>query len=60
MKSLQKLVENPNPDDPLNYDICTQAAEFFRRNPMETLRENYNNGEEIKEEDEDDIIVVDD
>jgi ubiquitin-protein ligase len=60
VKSLQKLVENPNPDDPLNYDICTQAAEFFRRNPMENLRESYDNSEEIKEEDEDDIIIVDD
>ena len=59
MKSLQKLVENPNPDDPLSYDICTKAAEFFKRNPMENLRESFDNGEEIKEEDED-IIIVDD
>lgn len=58
VKSLQKLVENPNPADPLNYDICTQAAEFFKRNPMENLRESYDNDEEINEE-EDDIIIVD-
>ena len=59
--ALQKLIENPNPDDPLNYDICTQAAEFFKRNPMEEIRKNYDNGEEItKEKDEDDIIKVDD
>jgi len=61
VKSLQKLIENPNPDDPLNYDICTKAAEFFKKNPIEEIRKNYNNAEELVEEkDEDDIIIVDD
>jgi ubiquitin-protein ligase len=61
VKSLQKLVENPNPDDPLNYDICTKAAEFFKKHPMEEFRKNHNNGEEIEEEkDDEDVIIVED
>ncbi len=61
VKSLQKLVENPNPDDPLNYDVCSKAAEFFKRTPMEEIKKSYDNGEEIEEEkDEDNIIIVDD
>ena len=62
VKSLQKLVENPNPDDPLNYTICSKAAEFFKRNPIEEIRKNYNEGNVIEKEDDDDndIIIVDD
>jgi ubiquitin-protein ligase len=60
VKSLQKLVENPNPDDPLNYNICSKAADFFKRNPIEEIRKNYNNGEVIEKDDDDDIIIVDD
>jgi len=61
VKSLQKLVENPNPDDPLNYDICTKAAEFFKKHPIEEFRKNYNNGEEKEEENDcEDVIIVDD
>jgi len=61
VKSLQKLVDNPNPEDPLNYDICSKAAEFFKKNPIEKIRKNYESGEEIEEEnDEDDVIIVDD
>jgi ubiquitin-protein ligase len=61
VKSLQKLVENPNPDDPLNYDICSKAAEFFKKNPIEKIRKNYESGKEIEEEnDDDDVVIVDD
>jgi len=41
VKSLQLLVENPNPDDSLNnIPICVQASAFFKENPhlMSTLR----------------------
>ncbi|MFX0177119.1 MAG: ubiquitin-conjugating enzyme E2 [Candidatus Hodarchaeota archaeon] len=59
VKALEKLVENPNPDDPLNYDICLEAAEFFKRNDIEALKNIYNNGDKDEKED-DDIIIVDD
>ena len=56
------LVENPNPDDPLNYPICLEATEFFKQNSMDDLREKYGGvADKGKESDEDDdIIVVDD
>ncbi len=64
VKALKLLVENPNPDDPLNYPICGEAAEFFRQNTMDELRIQYNikEGEEEKEaaEESDDIIIIDD
>lgn len=57
VKALQKLVENPNPEDPLKYDLCLEAAEFFKKNPMDILKKQYKN-EEIKEEQEDDDIII--
>ena len=58
------LVENPNPDDPLsNYPMCLEAAEFFRQNTMDDLREKYGGkeGEDAGEDaGDDDIIIVDD
>ncbi|MFX1497312.1 MAG: ubiquitin-conjugating enzyme E2 [Promethearchaeota archaeon] len=42
VKSLEKLVENPNPEDPLQYDICIEAAEFFKRNSIQKLKKIYN------------------
>ena len=59
VKALQMLIENPNPDDPLNYDICLEAADFFRDNPMSEIREKFD-FEDVEEEDDDDIIVIDD
>lgn len=64
VRALEMLIENPNPDDPLNYDICLEAADFFRENPMEKIREQFDFSEEEepekKEEGDDDIIVIDD
>lgn len=60
VKALQMLVENPNPDDPLNYPICAEATQFFKDNPMEKIREQFDFGEEEKKEDEDIIILGDD
>ena len=61
VKALKMLIENPNPDDPLNYDICAEATEFFRNNSMEKLKEQYDFKEEVvDEDDDDDIIIIDD
>jgi len=63
VKSLEKLVENPNPDDPLQYDICLEAAEFFKKNSMEELRKiykQYEKEEAKKDNDQDEIIVIKD
>lgn len=61
VKSLEKLVENPNPDDPLQYDICLEAAEFFKKNSMEELKKIFEKEsieEDKKNNDEEDIIIV--
>ncbi|MBD3253919.1 MAG: hypothetical protein GF383_02450 [Candidatus Lokiarchaeota archaeon] len=60
VKALQMLVEHPNPEDPLNYPICSEATEFFKQNTMEDLMEQYNL-ESLEEEDtDDDIIIIED
>ncbi|MFX0083630.1 MAG: ubiquitin-conjugating enzyme E2 [Candidatus Hodarchaeota archaeon] len=61
VKSLEKLVENPNPEDPLQYNICIEAAEFFKNNSMEELKRNFKSDEEEKEkkvDEEDEIIII--
>lgn len=58
VNALQKLVENPNPDDPLKYDICLKAKTFFEQNTMEDLKKQY--GYEEREEEEEDIIIIED
>ncbi len=63
IKALQMLVENPNPDDPLNYPICLKATEFFKKNTMNDLRAQYKieiEEEEEKPDTDDDIIIIDD
>ncbi len=61
VKALQKLVENPNPDDPLKYDICMKAAEYFKEHTMENLKDRFNLEDKDEDEgDDDDIIVIDD
>ncbi|MFX0105990.1 MAG: ubiquitin-conjugating enzyme E2, partial [Candidatus Hodarchaeota archaeon] len=60
IKALQKLVENPNPEDPLNYSICLEAAEFFKKSSMEDLKKQYKIEELEEEQDEDKIIIIDD
>jgi len=59
VKALKMLVENPNPDDPLNYDVCLEASDFFRENPMEKIRAQFD-FEEPDDDDYDDIIIIDD
>ncbi len=60
IKALRKLVENPNPDDPLKYDICLKSAEFFKKNPIDTLKERYDLEELEEEKDDEEIIIIDD
>ena len=63
IKALKSLVENPNPDDPLNYAVCLEAAELFRKKSMEIFKEELKiTAEEIeeKEEEDEDIIIIDD
>lgn len=59
LKALQMLVQNPNPDDPLNYDICLEATDFFRENPMHEIMDQFDFDEE-PDDDDDDIIIIDD
>ncbi len=62
VKALKLLVENPNPDDPLNYPICLEATEFFKHNTMADLKEKYDfeKAEAEVEEKDEDIIIIDD
>jgi len=61
VKALKMLIENPNPDDPLNYDICAEATEFFKNNSMEKLKKEYNFKEEkVNDDDDDDIVIITD
>ncbi|MFX1346118.1 MAG: ubiquitin-conjugating enzyme E2 [Promethearchaeota archaeon] len=63
VKSMEKLVENPNPDDPLQYDICIEAAEFYKNNTMEKLKKNFEKVEDDKDrvvDEDDDIIIIKD
>lgn len=60
VKALEKLVENPNPDDPLKYDLCLEAAKFFKKTDMDDLRKQYQIEEGEEEQEEDEIIIIDD
>ena len=64
VKALEMLVENPNPEDPLNYDLCLEATEYFKKNDMAALRKKYSEEikdlEEEEEEEDDDIIIIED
>ena len=63
VRALEMLVEHPNPEDPLNYDICLEATEFFKQNSMADLRMQYSEEIGVIEEEEtedDDIIIIDD
>lgn len=63
VKSLVKLVENPNPDDPLQYEICLEAADFFKKNSMKDLKRIFERDKVKKDKrasEEEDIILVKD
>jgi hypothetical protein len=43
IKVLKKLVENPDADDLLNYDVCLKSAEIFKRIPIDILKARFDN-----------------
>jgi ubiquitin-protein ligase len=47
VKALEMLITHPNPEDPLNYKTCLEAAKYFADNPPK------------EEEKDDDILVID-
>jgi ubiquitin-protein ligase len=65
VKALEILVENPNPDDPLDYPYCLEAAKYFKKHKIEKLKKKFeiesNTQEsEDKENNNDDIVILDD
>lgn len=61
VKALEILVQNPNPDDPLDYPYCLEAAKYFKKHKIEKLKKKYSSERDLKEtKEEDDIIVIDD
>ena len=59
VKALEKLLEDPNPNDPLNYDICLEAAEFFKKVDLEALKNQFQS-EKLEDKKDEDIIILDD
>lgn len=47
VKALEMLVSHPNPEDPLNYPTCLEAAQYFAANPPQ------------EEEEEDEVKIID-
>lgn len=63
VKALKILVENPNPDDPLDYPHCLEAAKFFKKHNIEKLKKKYSSEidlQDLDNEDDDDIVIIDD
>jgi len=65
VKALEILVENPNPDDPLDYPHCLEAAKYFKKHKIQKLKKKFalesNTQEsEDKENNIDDIVILDD
>ncbi len=60
VKALKMLIKNPNPDDPLKYPLCLDAAEFFKQNSMKDLRDQYEIEEISEEKKDDDIVIIED
>jgi len=64
VKALMSLIQNPNPDDPLNYQICLDAAEYFKIKTMKEIKEELGvteeDFEEEGEDDDDDILIITD
>ncbi len=64
VKALKSLIQNPNPEDPLNYPMCLDAAEYFKTKTMKEIEEEFGIMEEDfdndEEDDDDDILVIED
>jgi ubiquitin-protein ligase len=59
VKALEKLLEDPNPDDPLNYDICIEASDFFRKVDLGALKNQFQS-KKLEDKKDKDIIILDD
>lgn len=59
IKALKNLVENPNADDPLIYDPCLKAAEYFKKHSIELLKEEYKSSDKKDKDETDDILIID-
>jgi ubiquitin-protein ligase len=63
IRALKILIENPNPDDPLDYPECTEAAKFFKKQKIEELKKEYSSEEsylDSEKDKNDDIIIIED
>ncbi|MFX0007545.1 MAG: ubiquitin-conjugating enzyme E2 [Promethearchaeota archaeon] len=63
IRALKILVENPNPDDPLDYPECFEATKFFKKQKIEELKKQYaseENDKESEKEENDGIIIIKD
>jgi ubiquitin-protein ligase len=62
VKALRILVENPNPDDPLDYPGCSEAAKYFKKHKIEKLKKKYSSEidlQDLDDDKDDDIIIID-
>ncbi|MFX1379616.1 MAG: ubiquitin-conjugating enzyme E2 [Promethearchaeota archaeon] len=63
IKALNILIENPNPEDPLDYPECIEAANYFKKQSIEELKKKYSIEEEdkdVEKREDDDIIIIED
>jgi ubiquitin-protein ligase len=63
IRALKILVENPNPNDPLDYPECLEAARYFKKHNIEKIRKKYSIEDTYKDtekKENDDIIIIED
>ncbi len=62
VKALKILVENPNPDDPLDYPHCLEAAKYFSKHNIKKLKKKYSfiiDLQDLDNEEDDEIVIID-
>jgi ubiquitin-protein ligase len=62
IRALKILIENPNPEDPLDYPECLEAANFFKKQNIEKLKKKFSSEKEYRDsekEENNDIIILD-
>ena len=63
VKALKMLIENPNPNDPLDFPQCLEAAKYYKIHKIEDLRKNYSSEKIFKDPEKkgnDDIKIIED
>jgi ubiquitin-protein ligase len=63
IRALRILVENPNPQDPLDYPQCLEAATFFKKYKIEDLKQKFFPEKKDKDSNDkknNDIIIIKD